>query len=122
MIYKVSITGIDGCGKSASISEVVKGLASDYSTAKIGRPTYVSGPEINEGRIYLFSGLNKEIDEKKGGIIYPTKFSYSVIFDSNKDGEPDYTRVSYPIRGGFTHNRKPTQMEISYFKQKQETK
>lgn len=62
MTDKFSVTGIDGCGKSTSISKLVDSLAPDYLTAKIGRPTYISGPEISEGRKYLFTKLNKKID------------------------------------------------------------
>jgi len=62
MAYKVSVTGIDGCGKSTAISKVVDELASQYLIAKIGRPTYISGPEVPKSREYLFTGLNKGIE------------------------------------------------------------
>ncbi|MGV8086679.1 MAG: hypothetical protein ACP5N1_03540 [Candidatus Woesearchaeota archaeon] len=62
MVYKVSITGIDGSGKSTSISKLVDLLSPQYLTAKIGRPTYISGPKDPQNREYLFTNLNKRID------------------------------------------------------------
>ena len=68
------------------------------------------------GGIVAFPFIGKEIDERKGGIYLPSRgLTYQVIFDFNKDGNPDYVRVTYPIRGGFTNTRKPTQAEIAYF-------
>lgn len=62
MAYRVSVTGIDGSGKSTVISEVVNELFEDYLIAKIGRPTYISGKDIPSGRKYLFESLNKKVD------------------------------------------------------------
>jgi thymidylate kinase len=62
MTYKVSVTGIDGSGKSTSIAKVVDNISKEYLTAKIGRPTYVNGPNMNQKQ-YLFTNLNNTIDK-----------------------------------------------------------
>lgn len=41
MSLNISITGIDGCGKSSTIAWVVNNLAQDYTIAKIGKPSYI---------------------------------------------------------------------------------
>ena len=55
---KVSITGIDGAGKSTVVEDVVNSLG-DLTVAKIVRPVYT---HIDEQREYHFSKLMKVVD------------------------------------------------------------
>ncbi|HEY9702677.1 MAG TPA: hypothetical protein V6C58_09540 [Allocoleopsis sp.] len=60
MTYKISVTGIDGSGKSTSVAKVAEKLSKHHTVGKVGRPAYVCGPEIQKK--YVCSNLNKTID------------------------------------------------------------
>ena len=50
MAYKISISGIDGCGKSTLIPQVVDHYAKGQTVVKFGRPIYV---QKGDERIYI---------------------------------------------------------------------
>lgn len=61
-----------------------------------------------------------EIDKRHGGIKYTESGSVLpvTIYDSNKDGNPDFTTVgmvTLPMGSVIYYNRDPTQEEINYF-------
>lgn len=61
----VTITGIDGSGKSTTISHLVDKLASEYVVAHSGRPSYIVGPDMDK-REYLFESSLGLIDRMHG--------------------------------------------------------
>jgi len=61
MPFEVTITGIDGSGKSTTISDLVDRLSPHYVVAHSGRPSYVDGPDMNQ-RKYLFESSISSID------------------------------------------------------------
>lgn len=75
MTVRVSVCGIDGSGKSTSISDVVNNLSANYSVLKVGRPMYYQSGGTRE---YLFSRTTAAIDnlhaffdafQMRGGIL-----------------------------------------------------
>lgn len=62
MSLEVTVTGIDGSGKSTTISYLVDRLAKDYVVAHSGRPAYIFGPEMDQ-RKYLFENSINSIDK-----------------------------------------------------------
>ena len=62
MAYHISITGIDGSGKSTSVAKVIDNLAKDNLVAKIGRPSYVQGETILNKKEYSFLKTIKRME------------------------------------------------------------
>ncbi len=62
MSKEVIVAGIDGSGKSTTISDLVDRLSSNYVVAHSGRPSYVDGPSMNQ-RNYLFENSISSIDK-----------------------------------------------------------
>ncbi len=60
MTFRVSVSGIDGSGKSTSISDLVSKLSKEFCVAKVGRPVYI---EKNRERKYLYEGLINTLDK-----------------------------------------------------------
>ena len=59
MTLRTSVIGIDGSGKSTTISRVFDELSHKYSVAKTGRPMYVSD---NGSREYVFRNFTESMD------------------------------------------------------------
>jgi thymidylate kinase len=59
MVYRISVTGIDGAGKDSTISDLISSMSTSCTIAKIGRPTYI---EQNGKRQYLFRNVNAFVD------------------------------------------------------------
>jgi thymidylate kinase len=59
MVYRASVIGIDGAGKSTTISDTVSNLSTDYRVAKLGRPIYI---EEDRNRGYMFGSTTGFID------------------------------------------------------------
>jgi thymidylate kinase len=89
-MHNFSISGIDGCGKSTSMSNVIDALSKEYLIATIGRPTYIAGQEIPEGKRYLFTNSTNTID-KLHTFNDNLEFRYGVAFTNILDG----IRLSY---------------------------
>jgi thymidylate kinase len=60
MTFTVSITGIDGCGKSTSLAKIAEFYAKEYTVAKIGRPNYVYH---DQKKTYRLQSINKLTDK-----------------------------------------------------------
>lgn len=61
MVFRVSLSGIDGSGKSTSIDEISTQLSQEgYTVAHIRRPSYVDRP--NKERKYFATHINNFID------------------------------------------------------------
>lgn len=59
MTLRTSVIGIDGSGKSTTISKVFDELSSNYRVAKTGRPMYIGD---NGNRVYVFGGFTGAMD------------------------------------------------------------
>ncbi len=90
-----------------------------YKIKKSNLYTILTSTVVASGLVAAAFGM-EELDRRNGGIQYSsTGIEVKTIFDENKDGIPDYTRVTIPIppsRFPFNYLRKPTQEEITYFK------
>ena len=60
MAYRVSISGIDGCGKTTSLNQVVDHYAKEVTVAILGRPMYI---QRGSEKSYIAKGLN-DISDK----------------------------------------------------------
>ncbi len=74
------------------------------------------------GLNYMLAKTESEIIKKNGGKIMPVIQPWITVYDINKDGNPDKTIVA--MRGGplgaygVILERKPTQEEVDFYKQK----
>jgi len=60
--YELSITGIDGCGKSTSISNLIDKESQNYDAiAMVGKSSYIDGQKF-DNRKYLFKNVSAAMD------------------------------------------------------------
>ncbi len=75
------------------------------------------------GLSYIFAKKEAEIIKENGGKTMPSIQPWITVYDNDGDGEPDKTMVG--ILGGpagqykLIYDRKPTQKEINWYKNKE---